>query len=384
VRIAYVTSYRPGSPNGVHAAAASLAAALVGRGVYVEFWHFGRRFERIAEHEEPTGVQVVELPLPGISPSHLTYARWMPAETRRWILKRRTRISLVHFHSIFQPEAWFVSRASDAPYVLSPHGGYVHFLAGGWRRWARQLPWYALERRLVADAAFVHAVSRPDADAVRRLSPGSVVEVIPNGVDLPDAPPVPGTPGSPWLFIGRLAVADKGLDLLIDGYAEASRHAQLPKLVIRGPDYRSGRAWLANRIRAHGLESRIEVGDAVSGAEKIALISQCGLFIHTSRAEGLPVGPLEAMAYSRPVAITSGTNLVEAVARAGAGIVAQDHTVSAVAAALEQAAALDMGDLNDLGVRARRLVEEEFSWSRIAARMSARYVDAIPGARRPS
>jgi glycosyltransferase involved in cell wall biosynthesis len=369
VRVAHVTSYRPDSANGVHAAAARLGTALVDVGVEVEFWHFRRGIERVSEREEPSGVRVVELPFPGVS----GYVRWLPDVSRRWLRQREREVSFLHFHSIFQPEAWYVSRLIEAPYVVSPHGGYIHFLDGGLRRWARWPAWLLFERDLLRRAALVHAVSAPDADAVRKLSPAASVVVLPSGVDLPAASPQAITRESPWLFVGRLAVEDKGLDLLVDGYAQAFRQAALPRLIVRGPDYRGGRRWLDDRVVRHGLGSTVKIGDAVFGDEKAALMASCGLFVHTSRTEGLPVAPIEAMAHSRPVLVTPGTNLVDAVAGADAGFVVGEHSPEAVAGALIEAASTGSSTLLSLGTHGRDLVRREFSWPQVATAVAAAY-----------
>lgn len=373
MRVVHVTSFRPESANGVHAAASELGAALASAGIDVEFWHFRRDSTRVAERDDASGVRVVELPFPGISRSRVGYARWLPRETRRFLARRAECVSLVHYHSIFQPEAWYVSRLLRTPYILSPHGGYVHFRQPGWRHLARLPPWLVLERRLLRGASLVHAVSAADGDAALALGARAPVVVIPNGVTIPNAPIGPLTRESPWLFVGRLAVHDKGLDLLIDGYAEATRHCTLPRLVVRGPDYRGGRRWLAARVAEHGLERQIELGDALFGREKEALLAASGLFLHPSRTEGLPVGPLEAMAHARPLALTPGTNLAEPVAAAGAGLVIPEPTVSAVAETLQRAAGLGVDELRGQGARGRALVERAYSWEHVAAELATLY-----------
>jgi glycosyltransferase involved in cell wall biosynthesis len=373
MRVAHVTSFRPGSANGVHAAAAQLGAALATAGVDVEYWHFRRDRVRVTEREDPSGVRVVELPFPGISRSRFGYARWLPSETRRFLARRAELVSLVHYHSIFQPEAWYLARTLNKPYAISPHGGYVHFRQRGWRRFARLLPWLLLERQLLRGACLVHAVSASDGNAALALGARGRVVVIPNGVEIPGAPADDLTLASPWLFVGRLAIHDKGLDLLVDGYAEASRRAALPRLVIRGPDYRGGRRWLAARIASLGLESDIELGDALYGREKDEVFAGCSLFVHPSRTEGLPVTPLEAMARSRPLAVTPGTNLAGPVAEAGAGLVIPEATASAVADTLQRAAGLGVDELRVRGARGRSLVERTYSWERVARELAELY-----------
>src|SRR5690606_31053748 len=56
-------------------------------------------------------------------------------------------------------------------------------------------------------------------------------------------------------FLGRLDPASKGLDLLLDAFADlASSEA---RLVIAGPDWRGSVEALKVRARSHGLESSV-------------------------------------------------------------------------------------------------------------------------------
>jgi glycosyltransferase involved in cell wall biosynthesis len=374
MRIAHVTSYRPESANGVLVVAAKLTAHLVRRGVDIEFWHFRRDLHAVTEREETSGVRVVELPFPVIvKGAPFTYLRRMPIVSRRWIAARERNLDGLHFHSVFQPESWYLTQSTSLPFCLSPHGGYAMFLKQSWRNRAKQIPWRLLERTVPERARFVHAVSSGDADTIRYLVPTASVAVVPNGVESPAEPPRPIVKHSPWLFIGRLHVEKKGLDLLVDGYALASRRVALPTLIIRGPDFRGGRKVLEKLVQRHGLDERIVIGGATAGREKEELLASCALFLHASRIEGLPVAPLEALAVGRPVAVTPGTNLADAVGEAEAGFVIAAPTPSAVAEALATAAHLSATDLSIMGNRGRQLVEREFSWDHAAAEIHGLY-----------
>jgi glycosyltransferase involved in cell wall biosynthesis len=247
------------------------------------------------------------------------------------------------------------------------------FLQRSWRSSVKRPLWAAFERRLLGHARFVHAVSAGDAETVRRLGVAVPVSIVPNGVDIPDGGFPPIADGAPWLFIGRLHAEGKGLDALIEGYAIASQRISLPVLLIRGPDFRGGRAALELLIHRLGLGDRVEVGGPVAGDEKRRLLESCGLFLLPSRREGLPLSVLEALAAARPVAVTLGTNLDEAVRRSGAGFVIAAPAAQAVAETLEAAAAVDPRQLTEMGRRGQALAREEFSWNRAAGTVNDLY-----------
>lgn len=373
MRVAHVASFRPSSANGVLVAAARLSAHLVQCGVEIEVWHFRRDRDTVLHRRDKSGVDIFELPFPLLVGGGVTHLRRMPDVTRRWIDGRHGALDGIHFHSVFQPESWYLAKRTSFPFCLSPHGGYRMFARRSWRSHAKQPLWRLFERDVLGGARFVHALSLGEAETIWRLEPSAHVSVVPNGVEIPEKRPNPPEKDAPWLFVGRFDVETKGLDVLIEGYALASRRLPLPTLVIRGPDFRGGRAQLDKLVRRHRLSDRVLIGGPALGREKEELIQGCGLFLHPSRNEGLPLAPLEALAFGRPIAVTPETNLADIVRKSGAGFVIPSSTTGGVADILEAAARTRPEDLILAGSRARHLAEREFSWDVVARQMLRLY-----------
>lgn len=372
MRVAHIASYRPESANGVLVSVAKLTEHLARRGDSIEVWHFRRDVDRINEREELSGVRVIEVPFHGAR--HLPVAaRYMPRASRHWIADRGRGLDGLHYHSVFQPESWYLQRLTSLPYAITPHGGYGMFVAASLKNRVKRLLWHLFERRLLTSAQFVHAVSQGEVSAITMLAGAVPVSVVHNGVDLPTTTPPSVQPHAPWLWIGRMHVEKKGLDLLIEGYAIASREGPLPCLVVRGPDFRGGRATVEALIRQHGLEDQIIVGGVTRGDEKRRLFEACSLFLHPSRVEGMPLTILEALGAARPVAVSPGTNLTDAVRGAGAGFVMQSHTAEEVAKVMLRAAGSTPAELTGLGLSALALAQSEFSWDDAARRIHALY-----------
>jgi glycosyltransferase involved in cell wall biosynthesis len=202
-----------------------------------------------------------------------------------------------------------------------------------------------------------------------------------NGIDdaVLQRPTAPPSTMSDLVFLGRLAINQKGLDLLMQGYAAAlGRRSDLPRLVLAGPDFRGGYAQLAATAQALSIADRVHFTGALHGEDKWRALSQARMFVHTSRWEGMPFALLEAMALGRPVLVTPGTNLADSIVRAQAGFVVECE-VGAIADAMCAAAAASSEAIDAMGARARSLVKAEFSWSSIAAAMSAAYRDVLAG-----
>ena len=102
-----------------------------------------------------------------------------------WVEDRLPLFSGLHFHSVFQPEFWYLTRHS-VPYCITPHGGYQMLLHRRWRSQLKLPLWLFVEKPALRGARFIHAVSAGDAAACRRLAPRVPICVIPHGVDPTD------------------------------------------------------------------------------------------------------------------------------------------------------------------------------------------------------
>jgi len=143
----------------------------------------------------------------------------------------------------------------------------------------------------------------------------------------------------------------------------------LPRLVLAGPDFRDGRKFLLDLISANGLEQDIELPGPVRGKDKEMLLNRASLFLHTSRWEGLPLAMLDAMAYGAPCFVTNGTNFTGVIKESGTGYCAgeSDEEIADAMARVNSQECLVMG------LRARQLVEKEYTWNRVSDRLIQAY-----------
>jgi glycosyltransferase involved in cell wall biosynthesis len=131
------------------------------------------------------------------------------------------------------------------------------------------------------------------------ISPSQVV-VLPNPVRMPAHVPERGADGDvQFVHLGRLGERKGGYDL-VDAFAglpEGLRNRA--RLVLAGDGDVEG-----VRKRAEPLGSAVEVLSWVDARERDRLLTQSDVFALPSRAEGVPMALLEAMAYGLP-SITS-------------------------------------------------------------------------------
>ena len=360
--------WRPESANGVDRTIVSLARSFVGLGHSVTIWQPTRNRRCIVQETPERGINLVHLP---IGPLGLS----LPAESRKFIKKEQTDFDIAHFHSVFTPSNCCIARFLNIPYTVTPHGGYSpasirnrgfikkHFFLG------------LYERRFLEAAAFIHVLSERERSDVSLLCRQKSFLIAPNGHTLEEGiPPTLSNAGKRdrkiirFLFLGRLSLAHKGLDRMLKSFSLVKNKNF--SLTIAGPDFRGGRTKLERMARELGLESQISFMEPVFGKEKWQLVAESDISVHLSRWEGMPFSILEAMGASKPVLLTPETNLADYVSRANAGWVASSaHPEHAI----EKCLNASESELLEKGGNARRLIEHDFSWSKIAAKMLAEY-----------
>ncbi len=174
--------------------------------------------------------------------------------------------------------------------------GLAHELSGVhmWQRY--RLPFYLVERLGLRCYRNLVVLNPADAEVVKRLSPAASIRVIPNGTVIPDLPRPPSGSGEHILFLGRIDVWYKGLDVLFPAYKRSG--VNLP-LVIAGKGTPAEEGRLAALVKAAGDSVRW-VGH-VTGEAKRDLLSRCAFLVMPSRSEAFGLAALEAMAYGKPV-----------------------------------------------------------------------------------
>ncbi|MCJ0870775.1 glycosyltransferase [Streptomyces sp. AP-93] len=122
------------------------------------------------------------------------------------------------------------------------------------------------------------------------------VSSMPNPLPFMPASPAPRT-GKVVASVGRLAF-EKGMDLLLDAWADASPHH--PDWVLR--IYGAGVEEATLRAHAAGLGLEDSVEWMGSTGDVLGALNGASVFAQASRAEGFPITLLEAMAAGVPVA----------------------------------------------------------------------------------
>lgn len=264
------------------------------------------------------------------------------------------------------------------PRVVTPHGMLMPW-AFRYRRWKKLPIWLLWEKRGL-QASVLHVTSEQEAVNIRALGLRAPVAVIPHGIDCPH-PLMLSRPTNAVrraIFLGRLHPV-KGLVNLIEAWRQVRPRGW--RLAIAGPDECGHLADLRRAVRNATLEGCIEFHGPLYGVQKQDFLTSSDLFILPSFSENFSVVVGEALASGIPVITTRGTpwKCLEDY-NCGWWV---DVGVEPLARAISEATQCTSQELRAMGERGRRLVEERFSWPKVAGQMKALYKWVLGGGPRP-
>lgn len=297
-----------------------------------------------------------------------------------WLDANVERFDVVHIHGAFSYSTMAAARACrrhGIPYIIRPLGSLDPWSLRR-RRFAKRCLWYLALKRTFLGAAAIHYTT----DDERRLAEGELGlsrgVVIGLGVDKAfgtDRGVGAGRLGiePPYvLAIGRLH-PKKGLELLIDAFAEATAVGRLHqwRLAIAGDGDARYLAALQRRAARSPVTPRIVFTGWVDGQERIRIIRDAALVALPSYQENFGLVAAEAMASGVPVLVSDRVNLARAIRRYRAGWVAPLDT-EGFRRVLERALA-DEDERADRGRGAVSLARERFTWPRVGAELLQLY-----------
>lgn len=241
--------------------------------------------------------------------------------------------SVVLIHSVNYPQIMasaILCQLLRLPYGIVSHGSMSDLPKSPRSSSIRSIIVNYLRQRMIRGADFVQFLSEGEHKASTTSQVKRTI-IIPNAVVVPTRGLAVrrDSARTMFLFLGRLAVHQKGLDLLLNAVlenAELLRRRRI-RLLIVGPDEQPNSPVVLQMVKKLRLEDVIEVRPAIFGNEKENLLQETDLFLHTSRYEGEPTAVLEAMSYGIPVLVTRGTNMYDVVKDSDAGWVCETtHT----------------------------------------------------------
>jgi glycosyltransferase involved in cell wall biosynthesis len=260
-------------------------------------------------------------------------------------------------------------RWTDRPAIGSAQFLFADQMARKYR-----LPFDRLERAALASGGYRHLVALAESGAarLRAAAPQAEVRVIPQGVNTEDFVPegeIDGG-GEHVLYLGRLDVDQKGLDVLLAAWARL-RPEERPELLVAG----GGREQVAvaRLILELRLEGSVRLMGVVRGEEKRRLLRGARFLVMPSRYETFGISAVEALAAGKPVVASRVAGLEEAAQ--GGAVWVPPGDAPALAAAVRQLWA-DADQRRALG-RAGREAVSDLTWDRVAREQGTYYEKVV-------
>ena len=338
-------------------------------------------------------------------------------------------VDLAYAATLWKYPSWAVlnwQKKTRKPVVAAPHGSLDAWALNN-SRWKKRLAAWLFKDEQLRRATCFRALCAAEADAIRAYGLRQRIEVVPNGVELPEKLTTEDTESTEGrrrlLFLGRIhpkkglicalrAWADiqnsksknqnsKQWQFVIAGWDQGGHEAELKALCVelglRIAEFGEAEDLKLNSYKLkteraldiqgglrpdNGSSRRLTLPDvdvvffgSAFGEEKEALLRSADAFILPSFSEGLPMSVLEAWSYGLPVVMTPECNLPEGFAygaaleiRSGEGSFQGGMRALIEMTNHERAA---------MGMSGRRLVEERFTWPKVAAQMKALYEELL-------
>ncbi|MFK7757415.1 MAG: glycosyltransferase [Flavobacteriales bacterium] len=281
---------------------------------------------------------------------------------------------IVHFHGGFIPQFYFIAKLlveNNVPYVFTPHGAF-NTVALQRSKWKKKIYITLLEKYVVKHAQHVHLIGESEIHGTRKTFGDVPHTLIPNGQHescnkthilskIGKTAPVFG-------FVGRLDLHTKGLDTLVQGFADychnTNKNSEL-RIVGDGPD----RAKLEKLAQKLGLDSQMKFLGAKYGREKDELVGQFDFLCLVSRNEGLPGVVLEAACKGVPAIVSKETNMGRFISVSNAGFVIPQNSSSELSIAMNAAhESMLNSTYQKLSQNATKMVQNNFNWFGIAGK----------------
>ncbi|MCR4850150.1 MAG: glycosyltransferase family 4 protein [Lachnospiraceae bacterium] len=280
---------------------------------------------------------------------------------------------LVVFHECYRIEYIRIARRlrkKGIPYIIIPHGELGEE-AQRKKRFKKKIANLLLFGRFANRAAAIQCLSDRELAGTRF---GRTKFTGTNGVDLPDVTKQKFNKDHlRFVYIGRLDVYHKGLDILIEAVSIAGDFLREHKcrIDIYGPDWKGRYAQVEALITQYEVADIVTLNHEITGNEKVEKLLETDVFIQTSRFEGMPLGILEALSYGLPCLVTEGTTLGDVISDRRAGW-SSDTSARSVASNLIMAVR-QSDDLEKMSHNAVDLVKADFSWTVISQKTVDEY-----------
>lgn len=185
-------------------------------------------------------------------------------------------------------------------FTKKPVIGITSILDAGQFSRKYKLPFYLIENIGVRQYEHIIALSESMQKRVKKNNPKANVNIIFAGVD-DNFLKLKTNERKYILYLGRIDVYQKGLDILIEAWKNIVNKNEGIELIIAGSGIKSEESQLKKLLIKNNLEQSIKLIGKVSEKKKEDLLANCLFVVCPSRFESFGIVALETLAVGKPL-----------------------------------------------------------------------------------
>jgi glycosyltransferase involved in cell wall biosynthesis len=297
------------------------------------------------------------------------------------------KVDIVHIHSLYlfhEVVAAYFCRQFCVPYVISPHGSLNPFIYNH-HRFRKSIIEFLVDHNNIKNSGAMHFTTDDEKLLAMPYIDNANSFVVPLGLNLNEYADLPalGTWRSQHpnlehkkiiLFFGRINFK-KGLDILVQAFAQVAKVRQDVHLVITGPDNEGYSHKVKEWLHQAGITELATFTGMLQGRDKLAILSDADLFLLPSYTENFGIAVVEAMVCGLPVIISDQVNIWREVVTGGAGRACPCDPDCFAKTILELLDHQDM--MTEMGENGKELVKRSFNWKMITKSLEQEYMKII-------
>ena len=315
-----------------------------------------------------------------------------------------SNFDLIHIHALWSPILHKVSNwayKNKIPVVWSPHGMLTPWAMNN-KKWKKRLAWWLYQKKDLTRADLLHATAESEVEDIRRMRLKKKVVVAPLGVNVSLKFEVQSSEleagkktKKTILFVSRVQ-RKKGLLNLAKAWSILKLETSNSKLQtsnwrvrIVGPDQEGHTQEVKDECERLGIIDDWEFVGPKYGEELQNEYANADLFVLPTHSENFGSVVIESLAHGVPVITTKGTPWYELEGYTNSKLQTLnsklkcgwwiDIGVEPLVNALQEAISLTDEELQFMGVRGRKLVEEKYTWDAVVKTTEKGYEEVLNG-----
>lgn len=295
---------------------------------------------------------------------------------------------ILHQHGLWTPVSMYsykLKKQINLKKVVQPHGFLMPYSRNLSKR-KKQIAFSLFERSNLKSADMLVACAKDEALVLRELFPDKDISIIPNGI--PDEfyntkrRNIDAYRKRRLLFLSQI-IPVKGLERVIRSISEIGLDKFRDwEFIIAGYEDADYKSVLEKMIHELNLGAVIKFIGPKFGADKIETFDNADVFVLPSYSENFAIVVAEALSRGLPVLTTTGAPWKELESNNCGFWV--DNTDLGIKEGILQILRTSEEELKNMGSRGKKLILENYLWSRSSLKTVEMYKWMINGGQRPS